>query len=141
MRFEYMVVPAPTRGKKVKGVKGAASRFAHALSEVMNEHATAGWEYLRTDTLPAEERTGLTGRTTVFQNMLVFRRAVSAEADAVAGAPEADAPEVDTDNLFVGDIAETHAPKLPSAKAAQASSAAPVAATVKADATRDVAAE
>ncbi len=48
----------------------------------MNAMGADGWEYQRTDTLPCEERVGLTGRTTVFQNMLVFRRAVAATADA-----------------------------------------------------------
>ena len=86
MTYEYRVVPAPTRGKKARGLKGPAERFAHALSEAINELAREGWEYLRTDTLPAEERSGLTGRTTVFQNMLVFRRELEAEA-AVADSP------------------------------------------------------
>lgn len=112
MRFEYKVVPAPTRGKKARGVKTAADRFAHALAEVMNELAAAGWEYLRTDTLPAEERHGLTGRTTVFQNMLVFRRPVE-EAVGSAEVPE------ETHNIFVEPKTETPAPKLPSAEAAQ----------------------
>ena len=79
--FEYKVVPAPTRGVKAKGVKGTAARFAHALQDVMNELGAQGWEYQRTDTLPVEERQGLTGKTSSFQNMLVFRRVV--EGDAV----------------------------------------------------------
>lgn len=82
-RYEYNVVPAPKKGKRAKGVKGAEARFAHALAECMNELAADGWEYLRTDTLPSEERSGITGRATVFQNMLVFRREVSAEAAGI----------------------------------------------------------
>lgn len=89
-RYEYKVVPAPTRPAKVKGVKGTEQKFAVALSEIMNELAGDGWEYLRTDTLPCEERQGLTGRTTTFQNMLVFRRAAGGAAEAVA-APQAEA--------------------------------------------------
>lgn len=73
-RYEYKVVPAPKKGRRGKGVKGPEGRFANALESVMNELGAEGWEYQRTDTLPAEERQGLTGRTTVFQNMLVFRR-------------------------------------------------------------------
>ncbi|MCB1339147.1 MAG: DUF4177 domain-containing protein [Maritimibacter sp.] len=99
MTFEYKVVPAPTRGRKAKGVKTPADRFAHALEEVINELAAEGWEYIRTDTLPAQERTGLTGRTTVYQNMLVFRRAatpaVKAEPEA-ARSVKAPAPAVAT---------------------------------------------
>ncbi|HCQ65284.1 MAG TPA: DUF4177 domain-containing protein, partial [Rhodobacteraceae bacterium] len=90
MTFEYKVVPAPTRGRKARGVKTPADRFARALEDAINDLAADGWEYLRTDTLPAEQRQGLTGRTTVYQNMLVFRRAVETEAkveDIVATAP------------------------------------------------------
>lgn len=75
MSYEYKVVPAPTRGLKAKGVKTAEDRFAHALETEMNTLAADGWEYLRTDTLPAEQREGLMSKTTVYQNMLVFRRA------------------------------------------------------------------
>ncbi len=73
-RYEYKVVPAPRKGDKAKGAKTTEARFAHALTRVMNEMAAQGWDYLRTDTLPAEERVGLTGRTTTFQHMLVFRK-------------------------------------------------------------------
>lgn len=79
-RYEYKVVPAPTRAAKVKGVKGTEARFAVALSEIMNEMGAEGWEYQRTDTLPCEERSGLTRKTTSFQNMLVFRRVLDGEA-------------------------------------------------------------
>ena len=62
-------------------------RFAHALEVAMNELAADGWEYLRTDTLPCEQREGLMSKTTVFQNMLVFRRAKVAVAAPVVAAP------------------------------------------------------
>ena len=74
--YEYRVVPAPVRGEKVRGAKTTQDRFAHALMAVMNELGRDGWEYLRADTLPCEERVGFTGTKTTFQNMLVFRRAV-----------------------------------------------------------------
>ncbi|MBZ4021819.1 hypothetical protein CKO11_05010 [Rhodobacter sp. TJ_12] len=72
--YEYKVVPAPVRGEKGRGLKTGADRFAHALSLLMNEMAAEGWEYCRAETLPAEERSGLTSKTTVYHNMLVFRR-------------------------------------------------------------------
>lgn len=74
MSYEYKVVPAPLRGTKAKGVKTAQDRFAHALQTVMNDLAAQGWEYLRADTLPCEQREGLMSKTTVYQNMLVFQR-------------------------------------------------------------------
>lgn len=82
--FEYKVVPAPKRAAKVRSIKGTEGRFAHALQDVMNTMGADGWEYQRTDTLPCEERVGLTGRTTVFQNMLVFRREIAVAAEAAA---------------------------------------------------------
>ena len=83
--FEYKVVPAPMRGLKGKGIKGTPARFANALQSVMNDLGADGWEYQRTDTLPVEERAGLTGKTTSFQNMLVFRRSIDV---AVSETPE-----------------------------------------------------
>lgn len=88
-RYEYRVVPAPKKAGKVKGVKGTEARFAHELSVLMNEFGADGWEYQRTDTLPCEERSGLTGRTTSFQNMLVFRRALDLPDGLPAGVPSA----------------------------------------------------
>lgn len=82
MAYEYRVVPAPARADKVRGLKGAEARFAHTLSELMNRMARDGWEYQRTETLPCEERVGLTGRTTKFQNLLVFRRMLQAAQPA-----------------------------------------------------------
>ena len=91
--FEYKVVPAPRRGEKARGARTTAERFAEALSHVMNDLGRDGWEYLRADTLPCEERVGLTGKATAFQNMLVFRRAVAAEAAApVTADPPLTAP-------------------------------------------------
>jgi hypothetical protein len=88
MMYEYTVVPAPKKGVKAKGVKTTEDRFAYALQDVMNAKGAEGWEYIRTDTLPSEERQGLTGRTTNYQNMMVFRRAV-VPADEVSEAPRA----------------------------------------------------
>lgn len=80
---EYKVVPAPRKGDKARGLKSSEDRFAYALTRVMNEMALDGWEYIRTDTLPVEERTGLTGRvSTSFQSLMVFRRALKSAAEA-----------------------------------------------------------
>ena len=76
--FEYKVIPAPRRGDKARGAKTTADRFAAALTLVMNDLGRDGWEYLRSDTLPCEERVGLTGKSTACQNMLVFRRTLLA---------------------------------------------------------------
>ncbi len=76
-RYEYQVVPAPRRGEKARGLKTLEDRFAFALTTLMNKMGGEGWEYQRADTLPCDERLGLTGSKTSFQNMLVFRRALA----------------------------------------------------------------
>jgi hypothetical protein len=75
-RFEYKVIPAPKRGEKARGVKTTEDRFAHALTTLMNQLGAEGWDYVRADALPCEERVGLTGTRTTFQNVLVFRRTI-----------------------------------------------------------------
>jgi len=87
-RYEYKVVPAPKKAGKIKGLRGTDAKFAASLAEIMNQFGADGWEYQRTDTLPCEVRQGLTGRTTTFQTMLVFRR----EINAVAETPETAQP-------------------------------------------------
>ena len=97
-RFEFKVVPAPKRGEKSRAAKKTEDRFALALTQLMNSLGAEGWDYVRADTLPCDERSGLTGTKTTYQNMLVFRRPV-AEAEAAApsfntlrAAPEPEAP-------------------------------------------------
>ena len=73
--YDYKVVPAPKRAKKVKGVKSAEELFAVTLTDAINEVARQGWEYVRAEHMPAEAsrgwfRSALQGEQTV----LVFRR-------------------------------------------------------------------
>jgi hypothetical protein len=96
IRYEYKVIPAPRKGEKSKTARTTPDRFANTLTLLMNRLGAEGWEYLRADTLPCEERVGLTGRQTTFQPMLIFRRALAQPAQAT---PEASrdawpAPEV-----------------------------------------------
>lgn len=77
MSYEYIVIPAPSRGEKARGAKAGIDRFAATLTETLNEMARDGWDYVRAETLPAEERSGLTSRSTVYHNLLVFRRALA----------------------------------------------------------------
>lgn len=92
--FEYKVVPAPHKGTKAKGVKGPESRFAYSIETTLNEMAAEGWEYQRAELLPSEERSGLTGSTTKWRNVLVFRRALAAEPAQAAPGLSSAAPSV-----------------------------------------------
>lgn len=92
MRYEYTVIAAPNRGEKTKDAKTPTDRYAVAMAAELNRMAAEGWDYVRAETLPSEERSGITGRSTVYHNLLVFRRAAAALDDAPAAAA-ADAPQ------------------------------------------------
>lgn len=94
MTHEYKVIPAPRRAEKAKGARTTADRFANTLAEAINAMARDGWEYLRAEVLPCEERSGLTGRKITDQHVLVFRKALppppaaqAAPSDAAADLP------------------------------------------------------
>ncbi|WP_353471856.1 DUF4177 domain-containing protein [Salipiger sp. H15] len=91
---EYKVIPAPTKGEKAKAAKGPEGRFAVSMSRLLNDMAEQGWEYIRADTLPSEERSGLTSSTTVWRTLLVFRRPVPQAVQLPQTGP---LPEVDVD--------------------------------------------
>lgn len=110
-QHEYTVIPAPARGEKTRGARTGAERFAHALTVEINRMASAGWEYIRAETLPCEERSGLTSRTTVYHNVLVFRRrlpsaAAVQEPEAASRAAPA-APSVDSHAVAPAPAAES----------------------------------
>lgn len=70
------------------------------MQSVLNTLGNEGWEYLRAELLPSEERSGLTGSTTNWRNVLVFRRATPglqtvetpAVTNAIVETPAAPAP-------------------------------------------------
>lgn len=83
-RYEYKVLPAPAKGRKAKGLKSPESRFALAVETTLNEMGAEGWEYLRAELLPSDERSGLTGSTVNWRNVLVFRRPLEAATESFA---------------------------------------------------------
>ncbi|MEO9826185.1 MAG: DUF4177 domain-containing protein [Paracoccaceae bacterium] len=96
--FEYKAIPAPHQGTKAKGVKSTEDRFALSMTDQLNEMAAEGWEYVRAETLPCDERKGLTGTQTVYQNVLIFRRLeAGAEPLALQAAPTPSAVPVEDD--------------------------------------------
>ena len=108
MRYEYKVVPAPAKPRKAPKIKGAEAKFAHGLEATMNDYAADGWEYLRADILPSEERRGLRSSQTVYRTVLVFRRPLGQvqehaqpvavpERQAAAPAPEPQVAEPTSD--------------------------------------------
>lgn len=122
--YEYKVLPAPRRGRKSKGIKGAEARFSFALQEVINSEAAQGWQYQRAETLPSEERAGLTSHNMVWRHVLVFcrPRAQDAGSPGLHAAPalpaedpqqdhpaDFDAPQHDADDAEFADATADHA--------------------------------
>lgn len=123
-RFQYKVIPAPRRGEKAKGAKTTEERFAVAMTRMMNELGAEGWDYVRADTLPCDERAGLTGTKTTYQNVLVFRRPLEV-AEAAIEPPKStlepirvDAPLPETPKRILGAAVPDlgNAPKVGGAK-------------------------
>lgn len=81
--YEYKVIPAPTKAEKAKGVKTSEGRFAHTIEGALNRMGAEGWEYLRAELLPHEERSGLKAAQTKWRTVLVFRRSQDTEAEAL----------------------------------------------------------
>lgn len=96
-KFVYKAVPAPTKGQKAKGVKSTEERFALSITETLNEMASDGWEYVRAETLPCDERKGLTGTQTTYQNILIFKKFMQAQPMTLEPAA-APAPAVATNS-------------------------------------------
>ncbi len=88
LNYEYRVIPAPRRAIKAKSIPDGDERFAFTLAQTMNEMGRDGWEYVRADTLPMDERAGLAGTKTSFMNMLVFRRVIVRNSLAIDPANE-----------------------------------------------------
>ena len=79
--FEYKLLPVPAPAKKAKGRKTMPERMAHALTELMNAEAKAGWEFSRQESFAVEEKSGLMGKETrVDCRYMVFRREIGLEA-------------------------------------------------------------
>ena len=99
-KYEYKVIPAPAKGAKTPGIKAGEARFANTIEGLLNAQAADGWEYLRSDILPSDERQGLTSTQTVYRTLMVFRR-MKADEDSAAdeviavarGVAEAAAPD------------------------------------------------
>jgi hypothetical protein len=77
--FEYKTVPAPRKGEKAKGVKGADGRLAQAMQSLLNAYGAEGWEYQRAETLQVEERSGIASKSVSYQSVLIFRREIEVE--------------------------------------------------------------
>ena len=72
--FEYQVVPAPKRSTRFKGLTRKDDAFSLTITDVMNEHAREGWEYVRADKLSETKGVWPLRRTLPERDLLVFRR-------------------------------------------------------------------
>ena len=88
MTFEYKCVGAPERPKRLRGSHSRSDRVALAMQEIIGAEAVDGWEYLRTDMVPVEEKAGFFSRPQeVHRAVLVFRREAATAQPAPAPAP------------------------------------------------------
>jgi hypothetical protein len=114
--YDYKVVPAPKRAKRMKGVHTPEELFAHTMTEAITEQSRQGWEYLRAETLPAEAPRGWLRRPLHEQlSVLVFRRPRENLGPRLAAvtheAPEAREPLLGGEEAPRPDPAERPAPE------------------------------
>lgn len=75
MEYEYRVVPAPKRLRKIKGMHSTPELFAATLTDAINAEARQGWEYVRAESMAAEGPSGWFRRGRVVEEtMMIFRR-------------------------------------------------------------------
>ena len=98
MEYEYKCIAAPEKARRRRGAKTRTDRVALAIEEILQAECTGGWEYLRADLIPVEEKNGFFSRTQeVHRAILIFRRAIRAQGatalqtQAAAVAPQAPA--------------------------------------------------
>ena len=72
--YEFTVVAAPAKAERVEGLRTDADRMAATWTELLNEMALDGWDYVRADTLPNLNSKDLTGTSPKTMTLLVFRR-------------------------------------------------------------------
>lgn len=84
MEYEYKCIAAPEKARRRRGAKTRTDRVALVVEEILQAETKGGWEYLRADLFPVEEKSGIFGRTQeVHRAVLVFRRATGASSAGV----------------------------------------------------------
>ena len=77
MGYTYKCVAAPRRVKKSRVHRTPAEALVAAMEAAIAAEAAQGWEYLRTDLVPMEVKSGfMSSPTETHQGVLVFRRTV-----------------------------------------------------------------
>ncbi len=77
-RFEYKVVPAPMRVEKAKGANTLEEKFAQTLAGALNAEGAEGWEFVRSETMAAEDKRMLRKSAVAEVTVLIYRRLKSA---------------------------------------------------------------
>lgn len=82
--YEFKVIPAPRKAEKIKGVRNGDDRFAHTITNTINTLAEDGWEYLRAESLPVDEKASMIGKSVEkYLSLLVFRREMFVEPEEI----------------------------------------------------------
>jgi hypothetical protein len=73
--YHYKCVAAPRRAKKSREHRSPSDALVAAFEAAIAVEAAAGWEYLRTDLVPMEAKSGwFSPLTETHQGVMIFRR-------------------------------------------------------------------
>ncbi|MGB0498375.1 MAG: hypothetical protein ACPGID_08550 [Rubricella sp.] len=91
--LEYKTIPAPTTARKVRGVKRADERMALTLTDVLNAQSAEGWEFIGSETIVTEQKSGMLSRKELREtSFLVFCRETRKPAPAGRVEPQVEEP-------------------------------------------------
>lgn len=74
--FEFKVLPAPRRSKRMKGLMRGQNRFCATVTEFLNENGLDGWEFIGFEMMPLESRRFLFFQYVGECPCMIFRREV-----------------------------------------------------------------
>lgn len=114
-QYIYKAIPAQRKGEKARGTKTSEARAALTLETQLNAMAEDGWEYVRADLIPMEERAGLTSKSVNYHTVLIFRRERGAQAVSIASQAAATSTPLDQDTAAAtkprkSPVADRHTP-------------------------------
>ena len=89
--YEFQVVPAPERVRKLTDLKKDQDKFCATVTDVLTDMGLAGWEFVGAETLPFQQRRMLMFPRVADKTCLVFRREIKPKVEpkrVTASTPE-----------------------------------------------------
>lgn len=74
--YEFMVVPAPQKVRKLTGLEKDQDKFCATITDVITDQGLNGWEFMSVEVMPQRSRIMGLFPTTRMRSCLMFRREI-----------------------------------------------------------------